>query len=116
MGYDEFDSDSPSSNLSRMSGKKLTALVIVIIIGVFFGFQALFGFPLKDLIRKEVTDEVKVVIKDDHGMCIVEASDHQPRPISNCPYKVGDTLIVTFKEVNCAYRKIPFKKWIKFPH
>ncbi len=27
MGYDEFDSDSPSSNPSRMSGKKLTALI-----------------------------------------------------------------------------------------
>ncbi len=78
MGYDEFGSDSPSSTLSRMSGKKLTALVIVIIIGVFFGYQALFGFPLKDLFRKEVTDYAKVIIKDNHGTCIVEALDHQP--------------------------------------
>ena len=99
MGYDEFDSYSSSSVLSRMSGKKLAAVVIVIIIGVFFGIQALFGFPLKDLFRKEVTDEAKVVIKDDHGTCIVEASDHQPRSIQNCPYKVGDTLVVTYKEV-----------------
>jgi hypothetical protein len=54
MGYDEFDSDSPSSNLSRMSGKKLTALAIVIIIRVFFGIPALFGFPLKDLLEKKL--------------------------------------------------------------
>ena len=98
MGYDEFGSKSPSSILSQMSGKKLAAVVIVIIIVVFFGMQALFGFPLKDLFRKEVTDEAKVVIKDAHGTCIIEPSDHHPRTIQNCPYKVGDTLVVTFKE------------------
>ena len=109
MGYDEFDSDSSSSTLSQMSGKKLTALVIVIIIGVFFGAQALFGFPLKDLFRKEVTDDAKVVIKDDQGTCIVEASDHQPRSISNCHYKVGDTLVVTFKEGTAPIEKYLLK-------
>jgi hypothetical protein len=48
MGYDEFDSDSDSSSsiFSKMSGKKLAALAIVIIIGAIFGVQALFGFPL----------------------------------------------------------------------
>jgi len=98
MGYDEFDSYSSSSALSRMSGKKLAALVILVVIGAFFGVQALFGFPLKDIFRKEVTDDAKVIIKDDSRLCIVEASDHQPRSIPNCPYKVGDTVIVTFKE------------------
>ena len=98
MGYDEFDSYSSSSALSRMSGKKLAALVILVVIGAFFGVQALFGFPLKDIFRKEVTDDAKVIIKDGSGLCIVEASDHQPRSIPNCPYKVGDTIIVTFKE------------------
>src|SRR6476619_3262531 len=87
MGYDEFDSYSSSSALSRMSGKKLAALVILVVIGAFFVIQALFGFPIK-----------YVFIKDDSGTCIVEASDHQPRSIPNCPYKVGDTIIVTFKE------------------
>src|SRR6185437_9440019 len=91
MGYDEFDSYSSSSALSRMSGKKLAALVILVVIGAFFVIQALFGFPIKDVFRK-------VVIKDDSGTCIVEASDHQPRSIPNCLYKVGDTIIVTFKE------------------
>jgi hypothetical protein len=98
MGYDDFDSESYSSIFSHMSGKKLAALAILIIIGAIFGVQVLFGFPLKDLIRKEVTDEAKVVIKDDHGICIVEASDRQPRSIPNCQYKVGDILVVTFKE------------------
>ena len=99
MDYDDSDSDSYSSIFSKMSGKKLAALAIVIIIGAIFAVQALFGFPLRDLIKKEVTDEAKVVIKDDdHGTCIVEASDRQPRSIPNCPYKIGDTLVVTFKE------------------
>jgi hypothetical protein len=98
MGYDEFDSYSSSSALSRMSGKKLAALVILVVIGAFFVIQALFGFPIKDVFRKDVTVDAKVVIKDDSGTCIVEASDHQPRSITNCPYKVGDTIIVTFKE------------------
>ena len=98
MGYDEFDSYSSSSALSRMSGKKLAAIVILVVIGAFFGIQALFGFPIKDVFRNDVTEDAKVVIKDNAGTCIVEASDHQPRSISNCPYKAGDTIIVTFKE------------------
>ncbi len=63
-----------------------------------FCYSSLFGFPIKDVFRKDVTVDAKVVIKDDSGTCIVEASDHQPRSIPNCPYKVGDTIIVTFKE------------------
>ena len=98
MGYDEFDSYSSSSALSRMSGKKLAGIVILVVIGAFFVIQALFGFPIKDVFRNDVTEAAKVVIKDNAGTCIVEASDHQPRAISNCPYKAGDTIIVTFKE------------------
>jgi|ERR671930_1677985 hypothetical protein len=112
MGYndDEFGSDSSSSSIfARMSGKKLAALAILIIIGAIFGFQALLGFPLKDLIRRKVTNEAKVVIKDDHGTCIVEASDLHPRSIPNCPYKVGDILIVTFKEGTAPIEKYHLK-------
>ena len=95
MGYD-FDSDS--SAFAGMSGKKLAVLAIIIFIGAFFGLQALFGFPLKDLIRREITEEARVVIKDNQGNCVIEVSDNQPRSIPDCPYKVGDTLIVTLKE------------------
>jgi hypothetical protein len=110
MGYDDFDSESSASIFSQMSGKKLAALAILIIIGAIFGVQALFGFPLKDLIRKEVTSDAKVVIKDDdHGIYIVEASDRQPRSIANCPYQVGDTLVVTFKEGTAPIEKYHLK-------
>ncbi|MGB7638632.1 MAG: hypothetical protein WBL88_13800 [Nitrososphaeraceae archaeon] len=65
MGYDSgFDSDSDTSIFSRMSGKELGIIIIIAIIGGFFVVQAMFGFPIKDLIRKEVTEEAKVVLKD----------------------------------------------------
>ena len=56
----------------------LGILVGVIVLGSFIAVQAMFGFPIKDLVRNEVTEESKVVIKDQQGTCIVEASDRQP--------------------------------------
>ena len=102
MGYDS-DSDPPI--YSGMPGKKLGILVRVIALGSFIAVQAMFGFPIKDLVRNEVTEESKVVIKDQQGTCIVEASDHQPRAIPNCPYNAGDTLIVTFKKGTAPIEK-----------
>ena len=104
MGY-EYDSDQGSSIFAGLSGKKLAALAILLIIGAFFAVQALFGFPIKDLFRKEITDEAKVVIKDQQGTCVVEGSDSQPRSIPNCSYKVGDTIVVTFKEGTAPIEK-----------
>ena len=90
-----YDSDSDSSIFSRMPGKELGIIVILAITAV----QAIFGFPIKDIIiRKEITGEAKVVLKDNQGTCIVEGSDQEPRTIPNCPYKIGDKLIITFKQ------------------
>ncbi|MGA7042592.1 MAG: hypothetical protein WCF03_18705 [Nitrososphaeraceae archaeon] len=107
MGYDS-DSDPPI--YSGMPGKKLGILVGVIALGSFIAVQAMFGFPIKDLVRNEVTEESKVVIKDQQGTCIVEASDHQPRAIPNCPYNAGDTLIVTFKKGTAPIEKYYLKR------
>ena len=110
MGYDsEFDSDSDTSIFSRMSGKRLGIIVIIAIIGGFFAVQAMFGFPIKDIIRKEVTEENKVILKDQEGTCVVEGSDQQPRGIPNCPYKIGDTVIVTFKQGTAPIEKYHIK-------
>ena len=110
MGYDSgFDSDSDTSIFSRMSGKELGIIVIIAIIGGFFAVQAMFGFPIKDIIRKEVTEENKVILKDQQGTCVVEGSDQQPRGIPNCPYKIGDTLIVTFKQGTASIEKYHIK-------
>lgn len=110
MGYDSgFDSDSDTSIFSRMSGKRLGIIVIIAIIGGFFAVQAMFGFPIKDIIRKEVTEENKVILKDQEGTCVVEGSDQQPRGIPNCPYKIGDTVIVTFKQGTAPIEKYHIK-------
>ena len=107
MAYDSgFDSDPNSSIFSRMSGKELGIIVILVITGGFFAVQAMFGFPIKDIIiRKEITEEAKIVLKDNQGTCIVEASDQEPRTISNCPYNIGDKLIITFKQGTVPIQK-----------
>jgi hypothetical protein len=98
-----------SGSDSGMSGKRLGILIALIGLGGFFAVQAMFGFPIKDLIRKEITDEVKVVTKDQQGTCVVEGSDQQPRGIPNCAYKKGDVLIVTFKQGTAPIEKYHLK-------
>jgi hypothetical protein len=102
------DSNSDTPLFSGLSGKKMALLVGIIIAGGFFGIQAMFGFPIKDLIRKDVTNEVKVITKAE-GTCVVEASDHQPRGIPHCPYNVGDRLIVTFRQGTAPIEKAQLK-------
>jgi 16S rRNA A1518/A1519 N6-dimethyltransferase RsmA/KsgA/DIM1 with predicted DNA glycosylase/AP lyase activity len=71
----------------------------------------MFGFPIKDIIiRKEITEEAKIVLKDNQGTCIVEASDQEPRTISNCPYNIGDKLIITFKQGTVPIQKYHLKE------
>ena len=112
MGYDSgSDSDPNLSIFSRMSGKELGIIVVVALIGGFFAVQAMFGFPIKDvIIRKEITGEARVVLKDNQGTCIVEGSDQEPRTIPNCPYKIGDKLIITFKQGTVPIEKYRIKE------
>ena len=112
MVYDSgFDSDPNSSIFSRMSGKELGIIVVLALVGGFFAVQAMFGFPIKDIIiRKEITDEASVVLKDNQGTCIVEGSDQEPRTISNCPYKIGDKLLITFKQGTAPIEKYHIKE------
>jgi hypothetical protein len=46
----EHEADANAGPFSSMSGKKMAILVVIVIIGVFFGVQAMFGFPIKDLV------------------------------------------------------------------
>ena len=111
MGYDSgLDSDSDTPLFSRMSGRELGIIVIIAAIGGFFAVQAMFGFPIKDIIiRKEITNQAKIILKDNQGTCIVEASDREPRAILNCPYKIGDTLVVTYKQGTAPIEKYHIK-------
>jgi len=103
------DSDAGTGLFSSMSGKKLALLALIIIIGGFFVVQAMFGFPIKDLIRTDVTDQVKIVTKSE-GTCVVVGSDQHPRGIPGCAFKVGDTLIITYKQGMASVEKYQLKR------
>ncbi|WP_458745129.1 hypothetical protein [Candidatus Nitrosocosmicus sp. T] len=80
---------------SEPSTKKLVLIFGIIAIGAFI-ILSIFVFPIKNLIRDEITAEVKIVSKND-GICVVDMADH-PRGINECPYKAGDTVLVKYKE------------------
>jgi hypothetical protein len=105
---DESDAGARTESFFNMPGKKMALLVVIIIIGGFFGVQAIFGFPVKELIRSDVTDQAKVVSKSE-GTCAVIGSDQHPRGIPNCPYKIGDTLIITYKQGMASVEKYQLK-------
>ncbi len=107
MSY-EPDADANIGLFSSMSGKKMALLAVIIIIGGFFGVQAMFGFPIKDLIRNEVRDQAKVVTKSE-GTCVVIGSDQHPRAIPDCQYKIGDTLIISYKQGMASVDKYQLK-------
>lgn len=91
MGY-----ASDSSEFERMSTKKLAILFGLAFFGVFMVIQMIQGFPLAALFtRQTVTEEVSVTIKQS-DVCVVEPADGQPKEIRQCPYSVGDTLVVTY--------------------
>ncbi|MDQ6667244.1 MAG: hypothetical protein M3Y53_03335 [Thermoproteota archaeon] len=108
MSY-EPDTDANTGLFSGMPGKKMALLVVIVIIGGFVGVQAMFGFPIKDLIRTDVTGQAKVVTKSE-GTCVVIGSDQHPRGIPNCPYKLGDTLIITYKQGMASVEKYQLKR------
>lgn len=74
-----------------------TLAVIIIIAGVIIVF-AISGFQARNLFAPSITEDAQVVIKNEQdGTCIVEGSDRVPRTISNCPYKTGDTVSISYK-------------------
>jgi hypothetical protein len=105
----EPEGDDNTGLFSAIPGKKMALFVALILIGSFFVIQAMFGFPIKDLFRSDVTDQVKVVTKSE-GTCVVIGSDQHPRGIPNCPFKVGDTLIITYKQGTAPVEKYQLKR------
>lgn len=84
-----------SSTPSEPSTKKLVLIFGIIAIGAFI-ILSIFVFPIKNLIRDEITAEVKILSKND-GICVVDTADH-PRGINECPYKTGDNVLLKYKE------------------
>lgn len=93
MGY-----ESDSSEFARISTKKLAILFGLAFLGAFMLIQMVQGFPLAELLfRQAVIEEVKVSIKQE-DVCVVEPADGQPKSIQQCPYNLGDTIVVTYYE------------------
>lgn len=90
MGY-EYEPSAYEETAIR----KLLLLFGLFAFGAFL-FLAIFVFPITNLIREQITAEVKVITKDG-GICVVETPDH-PRGIPNCKYITGDTLIVSYTQ------------------
>jgi len=79
-------------------GKRMLIYAGIAIVGIFFGLQAMFGFPLFKSFESDSVDDARVVIKDASGTCILEASDKIPRVIHNCPYDKEDIVTITYKK------------------
>ena len=87
-----------TSEFGRMSTKKLAILFGLAFFGAFMVIQMVQGFPLAELLtRQTVSEEVVVSIKDGE-VCVVEATDGQPKRIENCPYDLNDRIIISFYE------------------
>jgi hypothetical protein len=90
--------ESDSSELARISTKKLAILFGLAFFGAFMLIQMTQGFPLAEILfRQTVTEDVKVSIKHE-DVCVIETSDGQPKSIQGCPYDLDDPLIVTYYE------------------
>ena len=51
-------------------GKKMLVYAVIAIVGVFFGLQAMFGFPLFKSFESDSVSDARVVIKDANGNCV----------------------------------------------
>ncbi|KEQ56665.1 hypothetical protein AAA799E16_00695 [Marine Group I thaumarchaeote SCGC AAA799-E16] len=54
-------------------------------------------FPFWNLIREDISEEVKILSNDD-GMCYVETSDNIPKIIEDCTLEPGDVVTITYGE------------------
>lgn len=87
-----------TSEFGKMSTKKLAILFGLAFFGAFMVIQMIQGFPLAELLtRQTVTEEVSIVIKT-ASVCVVEPQDGQPKEITDCPYDLGDRVVITFYE------------------
>ena len=77
-----------------LSNRQLALIFGISIVGIFIVF-ALFIFPIQNLFRESITEQVTITSKSD-GECVVNSQDH-PRVIPNCNYDLGDTLQIIYK-------------------
>ena len=81
-----------------MSFESINPKILALIFGVAAVaiVLAIMGSSAKGLFSSSITDEAIVKIKQGPN-CIVEGADEIPRTITDCPYNVNDTILITYK-------------------
>jgi hypothetical protein len=80
-------------SFESVSPKILALIFGIAAVAIIF---ALLGSSAKSLFSGSITDEGVVIIKQASN-CIVEGDDEIPRTITDCPYNVNDTILITYK-------------------
>jgi hypothetical protein len=93
-------------SFESVSPKKLALIFGIAAVAIIL---ALLGSSAKNLLSGSITDEAIVKIKQE-GNCIVEGADEIPRMITDCPYNLNDTILITFKEKQPAIEKHEIKQ------
>lgn len=91
---------SDSGMFDRMSGKTLAILFGLAFFGAFMLIQMVQGFPLASLFVKETVQEETIIKLKQDSVCSIELSDQQPRDMKDCPYSIGDHVLVTYNKNN----------------
>ena len=87
-----------ASEFGKMSTRKLAILFGLAFFGAFMVIQMVQGFPLATLLTRQTTSEQVSVLIKSGSLCVVEASDGQPKEIPDCSYEQGDMIVITFYE------------------
>ena len=80
-------------SFESISPAKLALIFGVAAVVIIF---AIMGSSVSNLFSGSITDEAIVKIKQGPN-CIVEGEDEIPRTITDCPYNVNDTILITYK-------------------
>ena len=89
-----------------MSFESISPKILALIFGI-AGVAIVFaimGSSASNLFSGSITDEAVVKIKQGPN-CIVEGADEIPRTITDCPYNVNDTILITYKAQQPAVEK-----------
>jgi hypothetical protein len=93
-------------SFESISPKILALIFGIAAVAIIF---ALMGSSAKNLFSGSITDEAVVKIKQGPN-CIVEGADEIPRTITDCSYKVNDTILITYKSQQPGIEKHEIKQ------
>jgi hypothetical protein len=99
-----------SRKIKALSFENVSPKILALIFGIaaVVIIFAIMGSSAQNLFSGSITDEAIVKIKQGPN-CIIEAADEIPRTITDCPYNVNDTILITYKSQQPAVEKHEIK-------